>query len=58
MIRYNRLTKTYEDEETNLASSSKTRLRANIKRSKLNIPLNCFLSNKFVLKNIEIGEVV
>ena len=55
-MKFNELTKKYVDEETGLESYSKTRLLADVKRFKYDIPYDIFLSNRFVLKKFGVDK--
>lgn len=46
----------WQDEETGMQDVSKTNLKARVKKRRLAIPNDPFLSNRFVLKNIEVED--
>ncbi len=52
-IQYNEDTRKFKDTETGIDASSKTQLRADIKRFRFKLPIHSFLSNRFILKFME-----
>jgi len=52
-INYDEYSKKYYDANTGLEAKSKNQLNADIIRKNLGLPIHPFLSNRFVLNNIE-----
>ena len=55
-MRYNKFKEAYEDIGSNQISSSKTGLKAKVKRFKFDIPNHSFLSNRYIINKVVLKD--